>query len=85
MSNLNLSITREDLGMSQTDLAQRLGVTPSWVSKLESRPQEELRLGPLARWAAALGLELRVELVPRGGGGGAGTRKTASERMGVRA
>lgn len=78
--NLNLSIRREDLGVSQSDLAQRLGVTPSCLCKLESKPEEEIRIGSLARWAAALGLELRVELVERerGGGGGSKAKATAN-------
>jgi predicted DNA-binding mobile mystery protein A len=57
---------REALGMSTRDLAARLGVTSTAVSKLEASEQAgTARLGTLARAADALGCDLAYVLVPR--------------------
>jgi transcriptional regulator with XRE-family HTH domain len=52
---------REELGMSQTDLADRLGVQQSTVSKLEN-DQSNLTLGKLATVVEALGGEWKITL-----------------------
>jgi transcriptional regulator with XRE-family HTH domain len=52
---------REELGLSQTDLAQRLGVQQSTVSKLEN-DQSTLTLGKLATVIEALGGEWKITL-----------------------
>lgn len=52
---------REELGLSQTDLAQRLGVQQSTVSKLEN-DRSNLTLGKLATLVTALGGEWNIVL-----------------------
>jgi transcriptional regulator with XRE-family HTH domain len=54
---------RADLGLSQTELAERCGTTQSAIARLESggRPP---RIDTLLHLAEALGCELRVELRP---------------------
>jgi transcriptional regulator with XRE-family HTH domain len=52
---------REELGWSQSDLAERLGVQQSTVSKLEKAP-ENLTLGKLANIVTALGGEWKIVL-----------------------
>jgi transcriptional regulator with XRE-family HTH domain len=52
---------REELGLSQTDLAQRLGVQQSTVSKLEN-DRSNLTLGKLATIVNALGGEWKITL-----------------------
>lgn len=53
---------RERRGWTQEELAQRLGVTQSYVAKLESG-RENLTLGQLAKVGKALGCRLRIEFV----------------------
>jgi transcriptional regulator with XRE-family HTH domain len=52
---------REDLGLSQTELAQRMGVQQSTVSKLEN-DRSNLTLGKLATVVDALGGEWKITL-----------------------
>lgn len=57
---------REGLGMTATHIAQRLGVTTSTVTRLEtSEADDTISLATLRRAAEALGCELRYALVPR--------------------
>jgi predicted DNA-binding mobile mystery protein A len=57
---------REALGMSAAVLADRLGVTPSAVIRLEqSEAGDRIRLETLRRAADALGCDLVYVLVPR--------------------
>ena len=57
---------REALGMSAAALADRLGVTPSAVIRLEqSEAADRVRLETLRRAADALGCDLVYLLVPR--------------------
>ena len=58
----DLAIQRTVLGLTQRDLAQKMGCTQGWISKLESTDDRDLRLGDLARYADAIGLRLRVVL-----------------------
>lgn len=52
---------REELGWSQSDLAQQLGVQQSTVSKLENDPNG-ITLGKLATVVSALGGEWKITL-----------------------
>lgn len=59
---------REVLGMSTTELAQRMGVTHARISQIErAEANDSLRLGTLRRAAEALGCELHYALVPATG------------------
>jgi len=58
--------TREALGMSRSDLARRLGVSPGSVTKLEmSERVGSIRIDTLRRAASAMDCELVVLVVPR--------------------
>ena len=56
-----IRLLREELGWSQSDLAERLGVRQSTVSKLENAP-ESITLGKLANVVTALGGEWKIVL-----------------------
>ncbi|AGX87638.1 mobile mystery protein A [Candidatus Symbiobacter mobilis] len=57
---------REGLGMAKTDLADRLGVTTSTVTRLEtSEADDTISLATLRRAAEAMGCELQYALVPK--------------------
>lgn len=61
-----LKAIREALGMTATHLAERLGVTISTVTRLEtSESDDTISLATLRRAAEALGCELRYALVPK--------------------
>lgn len=61
-----LKAIRESLGMTATHLAQRLGVTTSTVTRLEtSEAADAISLSTLRRAAEAMGCELRYALVPK--------------------
>lgn len=61
-----IAATRDALGMSQSDLARRLGVLPSSVVKLENSERAgTVRVETLRRAAAAMDCELVVLVVPR--------------------
>jgi predicted DNA-binding mobile mystery protein A len=61
-----LKAIREALGMSATQLAKRLGVITSTVTRLEtSEADDTISLATLRRAAEALDCELRYVLVPR--------------------
>lgn len=47
-------------GLSQKDVALKLGCTQSRISKLESMTDADLRIGDLSKYAEVLGLELRI-------------------------
>ena len=49
-------------GLSQADVAERMGCTQSRVSKLEAAADDDLSLGDLRSYAKALGLALTVTL-----------------------
>ncbi len=52
-------------GMSQQDVAERLGCKQSRISKLESRSDGNIRLGDLEKYAEAIGLQFRMVLAPQ--------------------
>lgn len=61
-----LAAIREALGMSQSQLARRMGLRPSSISKLETSERgRTVRLETLARAAEALNCDLVYALVPR--------------------
>jgi transcriptional regulator with XRE-family HTH domain len=59
---------REELGLSQSQLAGRVGVSKQAISQLES-PDANIRMDTLERIAQALGLEVDITLRPRGESG----------------
>ncbi len=61
-----LTVLRATAGMSQQELAEKLGCTQSKVAKLESSRDAELRFGDLRAYAGAVGREVRIFLVPQG-------------------
>lgn len=56
-----LQLAREDAGMTQEQVAQRLGTKKSAISRLENNAGD-LRLSTLQRYAEAVGKELVLEL-----------------------
>ena len=61
-----IAAVRDALGMSQSDLARRLGVRPSSVVKLENSERAgTVQVDTLRRAAAAMDCELVVLVVPR--------------------
>ena len=55
---------RHKLGLSQTEVAARMGTSQSAVARLESG-DGDVRLSSLQRYADALGRDLRVRVSPR--------------------
>jgi len=62
-----LSYLREERGLSQKEVAQRLGVSRGRVSQLETSAGLSMSLESLARYAQALGLSLRLEFADERG------------------
>lgn len=56
----DLAARREALGITQTQLAKRMGVSQPFVAALESGRAKNLELRTLCRWATALGTRLTV-------------------------
>jgi len=56
----DFAILRAQRGLSQRELADRMGCPQGRISKLEASPDVNLRLGDLAQYAAALGIRLRL-------------------------
>ena len=68
---------REREGLSQRDLAMRLGTTQPYIAKLESGRVRNVGLKTLAKYAAATGTTLTVSFAPaRQGRKASGTRST---------
>lgn len=55
---------REEFGVSQQQLANAVGVSQQAIAKIES-PDANVRLETLERVAAALGLDVDLNLIPR--------------------
>lgn len=53
---------REQLGLTQSDVAKRLGTSQPMISKIENS-QTGLQVGSLITYAAAIGASVRFELV----------------------
>jgi len=60
----DLMALRATHGLSQKDIAEKLGCTQSRISKLESTIDNDLRLGDLAQYANAVGLRVSISLEP---------------------
>jgi transcriptional regulator with XRE-family HTH domain len=60
---LALAALREESGLSQQELAKRVGTTQQQISRLESPSYEGHSLSMLRRVAEALGATIRVELL----------------------
>jgi transcriptional regulator with XRE-family HTH domain len=59
---LELAALRKESGLSQKELAKRVGTTQQQISRLESPAYEGHSLSMLRRVAEALGATVRVEL-----------------------
>jgi predicted transcriptional regulator len=57
----DLTATRVELGLSQTEVAARMGTSQSAVARLESG-DADIRFSTLERYAAAIGRELHWRL-----------------------
>ena len=55
---------RSRAGMTQDAVAERMGTTKSAISRLESAGRHAASLATLQRYAAAVGCDLQVKLVP---------------------
>lgn len=55
-----LAALRDKLGITQRELAARMGVTQPAIAKLESGRAKNLELRTLCRWATALGSHLEI-------------------------
>jgi transcriptional regulator with XRE-family HTH domain len=63
---LELAALREESGLSQKELAKRVGTTQQQISRLESPSYEGHSLSMLRRVAEALGATIRIELLRSG-------------------
>jgi transcriptional regulator with XRE-family HTH domain len=61
----DLVALRESRGLSQVQLADRLGVTQSAIAQLESAQPKNVELRTLVRVATALGAHVDVSIRPR--------------------
>jgi len=57
---------RTKAGLTQDAVAERMGTTKSAISRLESAGRHTPSLATLKKYAAAVGCDLEVKLVPRG-------------------
>ena len=57
-----LAALRERRGMTQRELAARMGVSQPAIAKLESGRVRNLELRTLCRWATALGGQLKIDV-----------------------
>jgi transcriptional regulator with XRE-family HTH domain len=57
-----LRIAREDAGMTQEDLAKKLGTKKTAISRIENHA-EDIRLSTLEKYASAFGKTLKLRLV----------------------
>lgn len=58
----NMKAIRQELGFSQSELARRMGVYPSYVCDLENVRRPGLTLGTIADIAEALGVSISTLL-----------------------
>lgn len=56
----DLTVVRASQGLTQTDIARKLGCSQGRISKLENSADVDLKLGELAMYASALGLRISV-------------------------
>lgn len=69
----DLMVRRATQGLSQKQLAEKLGCTQSRISKMESMTDVDLRLGDFVQYANALGFHVNIVLTRR--------RQTAVDRV----
>lgn len=62
---LELAALRKESGLSQKELAERVGTTQQQISRLESTSYEGHSLSMLRRVAEALGATIHIELLRR--------------------
>ena len=62
---LQLADARQSAGLTQAELAQRLGVSQSQVARMEKRGYDAYTLTSLRRYVAALGDRFRLEVQVR--------------------
>ncbi len=53
----------DDLGISQVELAKRIGSTPAYISKVLNGTDGNYELGTMAKWARAIGAILQIRLI----------------------
>lgn len=56
----DLAVLRVAQGLSQADVARKLGCSQGRISKLENSTNADMKLGELARYASSLGLQISV-------------------------
>jgi transcriptional regulator with XRE-family HTH domain len=61
-----LMALRTSAGLSQKDIANKMGCTQSRISKLENGKDDDLRIGDFHAYADALGLQLMILLTKKG-------------------
>jgi predicted XRE-type DNA-binding protein len=66
MIEQKLAALRTQRGLTQAQLAERLGVSQPHIAKLEAGRAKNIELNTLCRWAAALGAKVTVDVVPSG-------------------
>lgn len=66
MIEQKLAALRTQRGMTQAQLAKRLGVSQPHIAKLEAGRAQNIELHTLCRWATALGAKLTIGVVPYG-------------------
>jgi DNA-binding Xre family transcriptional regulator len=64
MIEQKLAALRAQRGMTQAQLAERLGVSQPHIAKLEAGRAKNIELNTLCRWATALGAKLTVRVAP---------------------
>jgi len=64
MIEQKLAALRNERGMTQAQLAKRLGVSQPHIAKLEAGRAKNIELHTLCRWATALGAKLTVDVAP---------------------
>src|SRR4030095_121597 len=64
MIDKQLAALRKQRGMTQAQLAERLGVSQPHIAKLEAGRAKNIELNTLCRWATALGAKLTVRVAP---------------------
>jgi predicted XRE-type DNA-binding protein len=60
---LQLAEARQQAGLTQVQLAERLGVSQAQVARIEKRGYDAYTLSTLRRYVQALGKEFRLEVV----------------------
>ena len=64
MIEQKLATLRTQRGMTQAQLAERLGVSQPHIAKLEAGRAKNIELHTLCRWATALGAKLTIDVAP---------------------